>query len=206
MDPKQANDRRKAPHERRLAPVTLSVSPSDVDLFRRWRDGDLSAFESLMRKHFRRVWAAALAITGDPDEAEDVCQDAFVRCWERRDQCRHPERFTAWLLTIARSVAYNYIQRERSRKKEPLLPESVPSRQTSDRRTEAGDLRRVLLQGMATLSETQRTVLALRDIEGFAHSEIARDPGISETMSRRHLSDARKKMRDYLTQTEQDGE
>ena len=159
-----------------------------------------------MRKHFRRVWAAALAITGDQDEAEDVCQDAFVRCWERRDQCRHPERFTAWLLTITRSVAYNYIQRERSRKKEQLLPESVPSRQTSDRLTETGDLRRVLLQGMATLSEMQRTVLALRDIEGFAHSEIARDLDISETMSRRHLSDARKKMRDYLKQTEHDGD
>ena len=58
--------------------------------------------------------------------------------------------------------------------------------------------RGVLLDGMSRLGEVQRTVLMLRDAEGWSHQEVADQLGISETMSRRHLSDARKAMRAYL--------
>ena len=171
---------------------------SDSDLFGQWCRGDSGAFESLMRMHFGSVWTVALAITGDADMAEDVCQDAFVRCWERRDQCRQPERFRAWLLSMARSVALNHLAHAKSRKTVPLLPDVVARGDATDLASDLAELRGVLLDGMSRLGEVQRTVLMLRDVEGWSHHEVADQLGISETMSRRHLSDARKAMRAYL--------
>lgn len=175
----------------------------DQDLVRRWQAGDTEAFEILAHRHFAAVWSVALAITRDPHDAEDVAQASLLRCHERRGQCRDGARFRGWLLAITRSVAYNRLERERVRRSVDLDPDTVVSGGRSpEHDMESADLRRVLLAGMQTLSPTQREVLLLRDEQGWSHAEIAELLGISETMSRRHLSDGRAKMRQFLERAE----
>jgi len=165
-------------------------------------DGDAGAFESLMHRHFSGAWAVAISIMSDADEAEDVCQDSFVRAWDRRHQCRDHAKFRAWLMTITRSVAYNRLESLRRRRQEPLSTDAPEPGRSPEAAVEIADLRDKLQRGLATLTDAQREVLVLRDLEGWRHDEIAEHLDISETMSRRHLSDARKSMRVYLGQTE----
>ncbi len=174
------------------------MSKSDAELVESWRSGDIAAFELLIRRNFDRAWAIAISVTHDGDEAEDVCSKAFVRCWERRDQCKDPTKFRAWFATIVRSVAYNHIRGPANRKVVSIAEVQLRDPRGADRDTKIADIRSVLLSGMEQLTTKQREVLVLSDLEGLKHSEIATQLRLSETTSRKHLSDARKLMRDYL--------
>ena len=189
---------RRAAHKPGPSSVSM-MTVSDSDLFSRWRAGAPGALEAVIRKHVAAVRAVALAIAGDADEADDVCQDTFVRSWERRTQCRGPEQFEGWLMSIARNEALSRHRRQqsRSRARASAVPGAPP--EGSDRILERSELRNLLTAGLRTLPEVKGVVLILRDLEGWSHREVADHLGISEAMSRRHLSDARKLMRAYLT-------
>lgn len=162
------------------------------------RDGDREAFELIVRTHFRVAFATARSIVDDPTTAEDVVQDAFVRCWQRLAQCQSPEAFGGWLRSVVRSVALNHIQRETLRATQSLDTVDAASTSSPD-----VDLDRVLLAerlsaAMRSLTTVQREILLLHDLEGFRHADISRLTGVSEFMSRKHLSNARKRMRTAL--------
>lgn len=186
------------PAHHESAPAVSDATTSDAGLVARWRAGDPSAFEHLMRRHFESMWAVALGVAGNPDDAEDVCQEAMVRCWERSTQCREPERFRGWLLAITRRVGLTHRRRRRPRQSihddPPASTGALP-----DRCAEVAELGEILNAGLQTLGARERAVLLLRDLDGWPHADIAAHLGISETMSRRHLSDARKAMRAIST-------
>ena len=160
--------------------------------------------EQLIARHLPSVWAVAIAIVGSPDDAEDVCQQSFIKCWDRREQCRDPRRFRSWLLTIARNTAHSHRRGAARSTIDPDRADLVATGRSPARSAEQSALRASLLRGLDMLSSAQRQVILLRDLEGWPHREIAEDLDISETMSRRHLSDARKKMRRFLQQAGED--
>ncbi|MEM7414325.1 MAG: RNA polymerase sigma factor [Gemmatimonadota bacterium] len=166
------------------------------------REGDRDAFEQIVRTHFRIAFATARSIVDDPADAEDVVQDAFVRCWQRLSQCSGPEAFAGWLRSVVRSVALNHIERERVRATRPL--DEVHAAGPASPET---DLDRALLAdrlraALRTLPQVQQEILLLHELEGFRHADIANLLGISTVMSRKHLSHARKRMRRALQSVE----
>ena len=68
------------------------------------RRGDSRAFDQLVRRHLRAAHAVARSQLRNPDDADDVCQEAFIKALKRIDDCRDPEKFRAWLLTIVRNT------------------------------------------------------------------------------------------------------
>ena len=177
------------------------MTDSDAALVVRARAGDSSAFEALLRRYFRGAYLVAMAQLGERSDAEDACQDAFVRCWERLHECRDAERFGSWLLRTVRNTAHNYREHLTVRAGTPLTEaKALASRRTPEtdlsRRELAATLRSALLQ----LEEIQREVVLLHDVEGLRHADVANLLDISELMSRRHLSDARKILRPLLQQ------
>ena len=166
------------------------------------RGGDREAFAELVRLHFRRAYVTALSIVGEPSDAEDVVQDAFVRCWQRLDQCRGDSSFPSWLRAIVKSVAMNHVERESVRMTSPLHARTALGRESPDRDLDRSELRGRLTEALSCLTPTQREVLLLYDLEGYQHAEIAGLLGISELGSRRHLSNARKRMRRNLGEPE----
>ena len=175
------------------------MTESDASLVARVRTGDAAAFELLMRRYFRAAYLVALARVGERADAEDVCQEAFLRSWERIDECREPDRYAAWLLRIVRNTALNrreYLGVRATQSLDDVGP--LPSSVRSDARTEQRELRAALLSALAQLTVTQREVVLLHDLEGWPHADIASRLEISEVMSRRHLSDARKRLRVLL--------
>jgi RNA polymerase sigma-70 factor (ECF subfamily) len=172
------------------------MSDLDAHLVARARAGDAAAFDGLVRRHVRAAHAVALAVLGNAEDAEDACQDAFIKALERLDQCREPERFVGWLLQIVRNGARNRLRFERSRPTSPLeLAAGRSSGSRPGRDAERAEMRARLLGGLATLSEVQREVVLLHDLEGWAHREIADLLGLAEGTSRFHLSVARRKLR-----------
>jgi RNA polymerase sigma-70 factor (ECF subfamily) len=175
------------------------MAESDASLVARALEGDAGSFEALLRRHFRAAYVVALALTGERADAEDVCQEAFVRCWERLADCRDPARFVAWLMRIVRNTAHNYRDYLAVRRTEPL-GEAIRAGSDVSPALAAGraELADRLRSALAELAEAQREVVLLHDLEGWRHRDIAAALGISELMSRRHLSDARRTLRALL--------
>jgi RNA polymerase sigma-70 factor, ECF subfamily len=172
----------------------------DAALVARTLDGDERAFELLVRRYRRVALARALAVLSDPEDAEDVVQDAFIEAHDQLRTLRDPARVGPWLMTAVRNRALN-TERSRRRRRTVAIEDDLPldAHQSTDRQLMREDMRRELLLALRRLSGVQREVVLLADLEGCAHAEIARLLGISVLMSRRHLSDARQRLRDYLT-------
>ncbi|MDE2874711.1 MAG: RNA polymerase sigma factor [Gemmatimonadota bacterium] len=173
---------------------------TDGLLVARVRRGDSRAFDQLVRRHLRAAHAVARAALDNPDDADDVCQDAFIRALQQIDRCRNPERFKAWLMTIVRNTAHNRRQYNQVRTAVPL--EKAVSAASGDdplADAERTELRGHLREAMTHLTDLQRRVLVLYDLEGWSHGEIAIELGISAGSSRVHLHVARKAMRRLLS-------
>lgn len=170
----------------------------DAALVARARAGDSEAFEALVRRHYRAAWAVALAVTGSRADAEDVCQDAWVRALEKLDSVRQPELFAHWLLQVVRNTAHNrrVYQKRRAATQLDDLPASAQADPRHD--PDARDLGKHLEDALAQLNETQREVVLLHDLEGWEHREIAQALGLTETNSRQNLFQARKRLRARL--------
>jgi RNA polymerase sigma-70 factor, ECF subfamily len=172
---------------------------SDASLVARVRLGDTVAADALLRRHFRASYLVALARVGNRADAEDVCQDAFIRCLERIHSCRDPERFGAWLTQIVRNTAHNRRVYLGVRDTEQFSSHvDMTSAGRSDEAVERHELRDRLRQALSQLSEAQREIVMMHDLEGWRHAEIAAQLDVSILMSRRHLSDGRKKLRGLL--------
>jgi RNA polymerase sigma-70 factor (ECF subfamily) len=142
----------------------------------------------------------ALAILGSVMDAEDVCQDAFIRALERLDDCRNPGKFAAWLLQIVRNRARNYIEYRKVRETVDLDKVVASGGTKTDDATVQAELRSTLQEALVELTELQRQVVLLHDLEGWKHQEIAESLDVSEVASRQHLFNARRKLRELLGQ------
>lgn len=175
-----------------------STSVTDAFLVEQARSGSAPAFEELVRRHFRAAYAVALAILGNQMDAEDVCHDGFLKALERLDDCRNPDKFAAWLLQIVRNRARNYRAYRKVRDAVPLEFAVAASRGDSARDVEQNELHRLLQHALGKLTDVQREVVLLHDMEGWKHREIAEALGISEVAARQHLFVARKQLRETL--------
>jgi RNA polymerase sigma-70 factor (ECF subfamily) len=175
---------------------------TDAECVTRVLAGDNTAFETLVRRHARAAYALAFAFMRDADEAEDISQDAFVRAFERLDQCRDPARFGAWLMRIVRNHSFKRRAWLAVRRAAGLkLSAGQANALTPEDDLQRSELRHTLEAALDTLRAPQRAVILMYDLEGYSHREIAERMGISEMMSRRHLSDARAALRRVLART-----
>jgi len=171
---------------------------ADAELVARSALGEESAYGELVRRYSRAAYSLALAVTGRHEDAEDASQEAFVVALNRIEECREPSRFGGWLLTIVRNRARNLVRREVLREGE-ILPFSVATSDPGpDRVTEQGELRERLRLALQELSEVQREVVLLHDLEGWKHREIAERLEMPSGTVRSHLHYARKRLREAL--------
>lgn len=155
----------------------VKASPAhDRRLVERTLDGHFESFEELVERYRLDVYRVAARIVG-PDEADDVAQDAFLRAFHKLDTFRG-EYFRSWLLRIAHNRALNVLA---LRKPEPVDPVEEPqqlegeerSRQDPARSLEESERRTRLAGKLEQLRPAHRSVLVLRDLEGFSYEEIA---------------------------------
>jgi RNA polymerase sigma-70 factor (ECF subfamily) len=171
------------------------VRSHELALVRAAQRGESSAFGALVRLNQRRAYAVARAIVGTHEDAEDVVQETFLHAYKALARFRPEQGFGAWLHRIAANAALDLLRRRKVRAAEPLHDSlAQPFRDPA----ETADLRGRLEAGLARLSERQRAVIVLHDVEGFKHAEIGEMLGIPEGTARSDLHHARQLMRRAL--------
>ena len=172
--------------------------PNDSELVLRARGGEELALSMLIERYQKPAYALALSVTGRHEDAEDVAQESFLVALEQLDECRIPERFAGWFMTIVRNRSRNLIRRESLRETSDL-PRGTRSRiPTPDKIAETSELRGILQQAIASLPEVQQQVVLLHDLEGWKHREIAERLGLPSGTVRSHLHFARKALKGAL--------
>ena len=183
----------------RYEPVneTAPQPKDDVGLAAR---GDRRAFERLYRTHADRVFSLCLRMVGDRGRAEELTQDAFVRCWEKLEQFRGDSAFGTWLHRLAVNVVLNDRQTERRRRdRHDDGVEDVDSLAFGDvRASNAPGLSIDLEQAIAGLPKGARRVFVLHDVQGYTHEEIAEILGVTAGGCKAQLHRARMLLREAL--------
>jgi len=158
--------------------------------------GSSDAFAALVRLHERRAYAVARGITATHEDAEDAVQEGFLHAYRALARFRPEQAFGAWLYRIVANAALD-IGRRRKVRDTDALPDTValPFRDPA----ESDELRRRLGEGLAELTERQRAVLVLHDVEGFTHGEIGQMLGMPEGTARSDLHHARAALRRALS-------
>ena len=161
--------------------------PGDSELVLRARKGEELALSMLIERYQKSAYALALSVTGRHEDAEDAAQESFLVALDQLDECRDPERFAGWFMTIVRNRSKNLIRRESLRRTSDV-PQGTRSRiPTPDKIAEISQLREILQQAIAVLPEIQQEVVLLHDLEGWKHREISERLGIPSGTVRSHL-------------------
>lgn len=183
------------------AGIIDTESAEEAALIARIRRGESHLYGTLVDRYQRRLWWSCLRMLGDPDEAEDVVQEAFVRAWERLDRFDPTHRFYTWLFTIARNRCLNALRRRNTWGSRSLSgddPPVLPARDDAGAGVEDRELARALAECLETLPDDQRDVFDLRHAEDFRYAEIAAVLEISQGTVMSRLHRARERMRDCL--------
>lgn len=175
------------------------MSPADREIYEAAIKGDRDAFELVIRSSSRTLFAIAYGVLQDRAEAEDVVQDAFVKAWKSRWRVRDPEKFPAWLATIARHRARDVARRRRSVPPEDELSER-PDPSTSDGAEHArvAQMNGQVHAALAELPETHRVALSLRYFDSQDYATIERTLGLTNGALRGILGRALQTMRKRL--------
>jgi RNA polymerase sigma-70 factor (ECF subfamily) len=176
--------------------------PSDEDLVRQAGEGNVRALETLLDRHQSRV-LRVLRLVGIPaQDREDVAQEVFIRVFRHLDGFRPGHAFQGWLYRVTVNAAHDHRTRSnrRSRGEAPLEAAAGAPDPDADaaRGTRQRDARRALEAALGSLTERERAVFILREVEGLDTREVARALGVSTVTVRRHLGLARRRLRRVL--------
>ena len=164
------------------------------------REGDRSAYDALVRRTWTETYALAFRLTGNDDDARDVCQEAYLRAYRGLRRFRGDARFTTWLFRITANCASNQLGRRRRHRHDELPDDDVSVDVTPAHdpvgRAETAQLRERVQAALAALPPRLRSVVVLRDIYDLPHEAIAVELGISESAAKVRLHRARRRLRD----------
>ena len=172
----------------------------------RARRGELPAFEELVRRHEKRVYAVALRSSGSPEDAEDITQEVFLRAWRSIEEFRGDSGFSTWLFRITMNLCVDHARHKNAQPQtQPLvvgeedaerpIPDPAP---TPEEHLENSELGRELAAALDEVSEEHRRIVLLRDVSGLSYTEIAEVLEISEGTVKSRLSRARIALRTIL--------
>ncbi len=193
----------------RPIPATDSAADGDdvdVALMRRIAEGDERAFRDLVERHQNAVVGTVARMLGDPTEAEDIAQLAFLRIWKHAKRWRPDAKFTTYLFTITRNLVFNE-SRRRTRRKEVSSEEreedsgfqmAAESRHEPQEETMKLEMHQQIDRAIATLPEAQRTAVILYSYESLPYEEIASVLNTSVSSVKSLLFRARTTLREKL--------
>lgn len=180
---------------------------TEQELIRAAQGGDQSAFEQLVKANQSLVYNLAYRMTGNPDDAADLTQDAFLHAWRGLSRFQGQASFSTWLYRLTSNACVDFLRRQKRRETLSLtLDDEEEDRQVQipderyspQRELERQEARRALQEGLRSLSPDHRQVLLLREVEGLSYQEIARCLDLEEGTVKSRIARARTALRDFL--------
>ena len=175
------------------------------ELVRAAAKGRTEAFEELVRLHEKKVYALTLRMCGNPEDARDTAQEAFLSAWRGLPSFRGEAGFSTWLYRLASNAAIDQLRRNRRQREEASLdagemdtPDQSPGPQEA---AEGSELQRAVADGLASLSEDHRRILLLREYQALSYDEIAQTLDMDLGTVKSRISRARRALRKILLES-----
>jgi len=169
----------------------------EAELIRRSAAGELDAFEELVLLKRDRVFRTAYQVVRNAEDARDVAQLVFVRLWRVIRRYRPERKFDTWLYRITVNLAVDY-RRHQGRGVEVPLEQAEQTAGNPADPAGSRELRRVYETVAGELTDRQRMIFTLREVDGLQTEEIARSLGVTTSTVRNTLFQARAVLRDAL--------
>jgi RNA polymerase sigma-70 factor (ECF subfamily) len=169
-----------------------SLARSELQRLARARAGERSAQEELLRAHYARIHATAFRLLGNPEDAEDLAQECFVRAFRSLSFYRAEGSFAGWLRRILVHLAQDHYRAHGKRPEPAPLPGELRGGREPHALAEGRELRRNLADALEALSPPLRLALLLRTREGLEYAEVAAVTGVTPETARTRVMKARK--------------
>jgi RNA polymerase sigma-70 factor (ECF subfamily) len=184
----------------------------DVDLVRLAQAGDHAAFEMLVHRHDRTVLRLALHLTGSQQDAQDICQDVFLRVYLNLNRFRFQCALSTWIYRIVTNVCLDHLRRNPAKRqavtvltapdgKETDMLDHIPDSRASaspERNYDGRELRRGIRRALGTLSPKERMVFELKHYHGMKLRKVADMLGTTEGTAKNILFRTTQKLRVQL--------
>ena len=185
---------------------------TEQELVTRAKTGDPDAFGQLMEQNQNRIYSLALRMVGNPEDAADLTQDAFLSAWRNLEGFQGDSSFSTWLYRLTSNACIDFLRKEKRKRATGTVlslddTEDGSSLDLPDydadphRQLEQSEVQQAIADGMAALSEEHRKVLSLREISGLSYAEIADILGLEEGTVKSRISRARLALRKKLLET-----
>ncbi|MFC0626181.1 RNA polymerase sigma factor [Kribbella deserti] len=183
------------------SPVGGLVELDEATLVARARDRDPAAFEMLVRRYQRRIYALCLRmLNGASGEAEDVAQDVFLTAWRRLPEIQHDAAFGSWLYRTATNQCLSAL-----RTRKPVVelddvttPVETGAQGDPARTVNNSQAMKALTLALAQLPPPQRACWLLREVHGRSYQEIAELEGTTATAVRGRIARARAELAEVM--------
>lgn len=173
------------------------------------KKGNAAAFEELIEIHQKKVYNIALRMMGNPDDASELAQEAFIKAYRSIRNFREESTFSTWIYRIATNVCLDELRKRKNRNVVYLdedfkLEDGDMKRQvedsapTPDAIYERAEISRVVNEAIQSLSEEHRLVLILRDIQGYSYEEISEMLKCPEGTIKSRINRGRQALKDLL--------
>lgn len=174
-----------------------SALPDEAGIIERIRQGDADAFGELVGRYRRRAFAVAWRIVRHREDAEDVVQESFIGALDKLDSFDSARPFGPWFFRIVANRAHNAIRSRKVRAAEPL-PEALEGPGSPAADAEQAELATRVRAALADLTQRQRLVVELHELEGFSGVEIAAMLDVAPATVRWTLHEARRRLKALL--------
>jgi len=184
------------------------LSADDVQLVAWSKGGDTDAFEQLVHRHRDKIYARAMIMMRNEDEAMDFSQEAWVKGWQRLHQFQGDSSFATWMTRIVINVCLDELRKKKRMRAESIeemdeesggVERQMPVQLTNPTEgLESTEVRKRIDEALGKLSEAHRTVIMLHEFEGLEYKDVAKRVGISIGTVMSRLFYARRRLASLL--------
>lgn len=184
-------------------------SVTESELVQAAQKGSQDAFAQLVEQNQGKIYSLCYRMTGNPEDAADLTQEAFLNAWRGLSKFGGQSSFSTWLYRLASNACIDFLRREKRRSalsmtldegdgEESREAELPDERYTPERELERKEIHRALQEGLLSLSPEHREVLLLRETEELSYAEISQCLGLEEGTVKSRIARARMSLKDYL--------
>jgi RNA polymerase sigma-70 factor (ECF subfamily) len=175
----------------------------EQELVERARSGDASAFNQIVLAYRKRILGTISRLIGRPEDVEDVAQEVFVRLYFSLDQLRTPEVFEPWLYRLTVNASYDYLRRAKRRnesrmadlsEQQVMMADSLAGGRKEDEERQKGQTREFMDALFQHVSEEDRILLTLKEVEGLSLRELEGVYQVNENALKVRLFRARQRV------------